>query len=141
MSHSSPAPLRRKVVTSPDAPLGTGPYSPALIVGDLVYVAGQGPLDPKTNEICGNDIQEQTRLTFANVAALLKAAGTSLANAIKVNVYLSDMQNYEEFNAIYGQLFQPPYPVRTTVAAGLYGILIEVDCVATVEREKEAASA
>jgi hypothetical protein len=51
------------------------------------------------------------------------------------------MQNYEEFNAIYGQLFQPPYPVRTTVAAGLYGILIEVDCVAIVERESEPASA
>ena len=141
MSRSSPAPLHKQVVTSPDAPSGTGPYSPALVVGDLVYVAGQGPLDPKTNEIRGDDIQQQTRLTFANIAALLKAAGASFASVIKVNVYLSDMQNYEKFNAVYSELFQPPYPVRTTVAAGLYGILIEVDCVATIEHTRETALA
>lgn len=141
MSRSSLAPLRKQVVTSPDAPSRNGPYSPALVVGDLVYVAGQGPLDPKTNEIRGDDIQQQTRLTFANVAALLKAAGASFTSVIKVNVYLSDMQNYEEFNSVYSELFQPPYPVRTTIAAGLYGILIEVDCVATIERAREAALA
>ena len=102
--------------------------------GDLVLVSGQGPLDPQTHEIRGKDIAEQTILTFANVAALLKAAGSSLEDVVKVNVYLSDMGNYHSFNAVYGDLFKEPYPVRTTVACGLLDILIEVDCLATVSR-------
>jgi 2-iminobutanoate/2-iminopropanoate deaminase len=134
MSNASPRPLRKHVITSPDAPSGTGPYSPALIVGDLVYVAGQGPLDPITHEIRGATIEEQMRLTFKNIAALLNAGGSSLASAVKVNVYLSDMRNYEKFNTIYKELFAPPYPVRTTVACALDGIMIEVDCIAIVER-------
>jgi 2-iminobutanoate/2-iminopropanoate deaminase len=124
----------KRVVTSPDAPSGTGPYSPALVIGDLVLVSGQGPLDAKTHEIRGRDIAEQTRLTFANVAALLKAAGCSLADVVKVNVYLSDMANYDSFNEIYAGLFQEPYPVRTTIACGLLNILIEVDCLAAIPR-------
>jgi 2-iminobutanoate/2-iminopropanoate deaminase len=124
----------KRVVTSHDAPSGTGPYSPALVVGDLVLVSGQGPLDPQTHEIRGKDIAEQTILTFANVAALLKAAGSSLEDVVKVNVYLSDMGNYHSFNAVYGDLFKEPYPVRTTVACGLLDILIEVDCLAMVSR-------
>jgi 2-iminobutanoate/2-iminopropanoate deaminase len=106
----------KRLITSRDAPSGTGPYSPALVVGNFVFVSGQGPLDPRTHEIRGAGIEEQTRLTFANVEALLKAAGSSLLDVVKVNVYLSDMDNYRLFNSIYGGLFEKPYPVRTTVA-------------------------
>jgi len=128
-----PSPKRR-VVTSREAPSGTGPYSPALVVGDLVYVAGQGPLDPKTHAIRGATIEEQTRLTFKNIGALLAAAGSSLGSVVKVNVYLSDMKNYERFNTVYKEIFTAPYPVRTTIACGLYGIMIEVDCTALIKR-------
>jgi reactive intermediate/imine deaminase len=100
MSDASPRSLRKDVIISPDAPSGTGPYSPTLVVGDFVYVAGQGPFDPVTDEIRGATIEEQMRLTFKNIAALLAAAGSSLASVIKVNVYLSDMGNYEMFNTI-----------------------------------------
>jgi 2-iminobutanoate/2-iminopropanoate deaminase len=133
MPNTPPRPLHKRVVTSPDAPSDTGPYSPALVVGDLVYVSGQGPLDPATHQIRGADIEEQVRLTFKNIAALLTAAGSSLESAVKVNVYLSDMGDYDKFNAIYKELFAPPYPVRTTVACALDGILIEADCVAILE--------
>jgi 2-iminobutanoate/2-iminopropanoate deaminase len=121
---------RKRAIVSPDAPSGTGPYSAALAAGNFVFVSGQGPLDPKTHEIMGTGIEEQTKLTFSNVDALLKAAGASLRDVVKVNVYLSDMDDYPSFNAIYGRLFEQPYPVRTTVACGLQGILIEVDCIA-----------
>jgi 2-iminobutanoate/2-iminopropanoate deaminase len=141
MSDASPRPLGKRVVTSPDAPAGTGPYSPALVVGDFVYVAGQGPLDPLTHEIRGATIEEQMRLTFKNMGVLLRAAGSSFESVVKVNVYLSDIGNYEKFNAIYKELFVPPYPVRTTVACILDGIMIEADCVAILEdgRSRQAS--
>ncbi len=132
MAKEQAKPLVKRAITSDNAPSGTGPYSPALVVGDFVYVSGQGPLDPRTHEIRGTNIEEQTRLTFDNIEALLKAAGSSLQSVIKVNVYLSDLDNYEKFNNTYCGLFREPYPVRTTVACGLQGILIEVDCVATM---------
>ena len=124
--------LVKRVVTSPDAPSGTGPYSPALVVGDFVFVSGQGPLDPRTHDVRGATIEEQTRLTFENIEALLKAAGSSLQSVVQVSVYLREIDNYERFNDTYRRLLQAPYPVRTTVACGLQGILVEVDCVATV---------
>jgi 2-iminobutanoate/2-iminopropanoate deaminase len=122
----------RRVITSPDAPSGTGPYSPALVVGDFVFVSGQGPLEPQTLEIRGASIEEQTRLTFKNVEAILKAAGSSLQNVVRVSVYLSDIDNYKRFNDTYCGLVETPFRVRTTVACRLQGILIEVACIATV---------
>jgi 2-iminobutanoate/2-iminopropanoate deaminase len=117
MSDASPRPIRKHVITSPDAPSGTGPYSPALVVGDFVYVAGQGPLDPVTHEIRGSTIEEQMRLTFKNIAALLAAAGSSLASVIKVNVYLSDMANYEMFTqSIRSSLHRPIQFARQSLA-------------------------
>ena len=132
MGKMEPTGLVKRVITSRDAASGTGPYSPALVVGDFVFVSGQGPLHPQTLEIRGASIEEQTRLTFNNIEALLKAAGSSLQNLVRVSVYLSDINNYERFNDTYCGLIKAPFPVRTTVACGLQGILIEVDCIATV---------
>jgi 2-iminobutanoate/2-iminopropanoate deaminase len=125
-----PAPLKKSVISAPDAPAGTGPYSPCLRVGDWVYVSGQGPLDPRTHAVVGQTIEEQTHSTFANISALLRAAGSALPDVVKVNVYLSDIAHYDRFNSVYATLFSEPYPVRTTVGCALVDILIEVDCIA-----------
>ncbi len=123
----------RKQIRSSSAPLPVGVYSPAIAAdGPFVFVSGQGPLDPATGKIQGDDFRSQAELTFKNVGALLEAAGTSWANAVKVNVYLADLKDFPAMNEIYRKFVKEPYPARTTVQAGLLGILIEVDAIATI---------
>jgi len=120
-----------KEAFSPQDGTTGGPYSPALAVGDQVYIAGQGPLSPKTNEIEGDTFEEQVERTFTNVQRALEAAGCSLDDSIKVTVYLSDMANYDRFNELYKTKFAKPYPVRTTVQAILWHhIQVEIDVIA-----------
>ena len=120
----------KQAIVSTAGPSGTGPYPPALVVGDMVYVSGQGPLDPVSHKVTGDTFAEQMRLTFQNVAAHLAAAGSSLEDAVKINVYLADPTFYNEYNALYRDLVPEPWPARTTIACTLFGIMIEVDCTA-----------
>jgi 2-iminobutanoate/2-iminopropanoate deaminase len=109
----------------------TGAYSPALIVGDTVYVSGQGPLDPATKAIVAGDIDVQTKRTLDNVKLALEAAGCSMNDCVKLTVHLSDIANFEAFNAIYKTYFDKPFPARTTVQSVLHGhIRIEIDAIA-----------
>ncbi|MCI0335418.1 MAG: RidA family protein [Planctomycetes bacterium] len=108
-----------------------GPYSPAISVGDQVFVAGQGPISPSTQQIAGDTFEDQLELTFSNVDAVLRAAGCTLDDCVKVNVYLSTMSNFDALNTIYRQKFTAPFPVRTTVQAELWGqIQVEIDVIA-----------
>ena len=127
----------RQMIRSDRAPSGTGPYSPALIAGDYVFVSGQGALDPVTHEVLGETVAEQTRATLDNVKALLEAAGTSLADVVRVNAYLSSIDTFAEYNAVYEAVFRDePRPTRTTVGAALGpGLLVEIDCIAYVPRD------
>ena len=110
-----------------------GPYSPAISVGEHVFIAGQGPISPDTGQIAGNTFEEQVELTFQNVEEALQTAGCSLDDCVKVNVYLEDMALFDRLNAIYKQKFREPFPARTTVAAGLWnGIKVEIDAVAVL---------
>ena len=120
----------KKVITTDKAPAGTGPYSQALLSGELVFVAGQGPLHPVTHEIIGKDIVEQTRNTLNNIKSILEASGSGMDKVLKVNVYLSDIQDYDNFNKTYQEYFKPPFPVRTTIGCNLFDIKIEVDVIA-----------
>ena len=123
----------RQVVLSRQAPAPKGIYSPGIVgSGPFVFVSGQGPLDPKSGGIVTGGFREQAERTFRNVEAILKAAGTSWAHAVKTNVYLSDLGDFPEMNRVYQRFVRKPYPARTTVQAGLLGILIEVDCVAVL---------
>ena len=124
----------KQVVTGPDAPRGRGPYPQALQVGPLVFVSGQGPLDPRENRPTGGSFAEQVRLTFRNVKAILAGAGLSLEHLVKVTVYLSDLSHVEEFNAIYAAEVPEPRPARTLVQAGLRNIDVEVDVIAADPR-------
>lgn len=108
-----------------------GPYSPAIAVGDQVFVAGQGPISPSTQQITGDTFEEQVELTFSNVESVLQSAGCTLDDCVKVNVYLSKMTNFDALNKIYKQKFTAPLPVRTTVQAELWGrIQVEIDVIA-----------
>ena len=115
----------------PDRDTSTGPYSPGIAVGDTVYVAGQGPLDPRTGAIIGSTIEEQVDLTLQNVRRVLESAGCAMDDCVKVNVHLLNIEDFDRFNAVYRTFFTQPYPARTTVQSVLWhGILVEIDAVA-----------
>jgi 2-iminobutanoate/2-iminopropanoate deaminase len=122
----------RNAVTTDKAPRPIGPYSQAIVEGDLLFLAGQGPIDPATGETNLGDIASQTRRTLDNVKAILEAAGSSLDKVIRCNVYLKDIGDFAAMNAVYGQAFTAPYPARTTIQAGALpgGIAVEIECIA-----------
>lgn len=124
-----------RYVESKDAPRGTGPYSPAIVAGSFVFVSGQGPLDPETHEVLGATIEEQTKHTLDNVRALIEEAGTSLDRVVRVTAYLANTDDYEGYNRAYSEYFPRNPPTRTTVGGDLFGILIEVDCIAYIEAQ------
>ena len=115
------------------APRPVGPYSPALAWGDLVFISGQGPLDPATGTSIGGDIARQTRQVFSNLDALLEAAGSSRGQVLKVQVYLARIEDFQAMNAVYQEFFSGlTYPARTTFQAAALpgGIGVEIDAIA-----------
>jgi 2-iminobutanoate/2-iminopropanoate deaminase len=117
---------------APGAPAPRGPYSHAVRAGDFIYVSGQGPIDPKTNELQLGDVASETRATIENIRAILQAAGADLADVVKCGVFLSDIRDFAAMNAVYTEYFGSARPARTTVQATLpaHGSKIEIDCVA-----------
>jgi len=109
------------------APPAAGPYSQAIRTGRLVFLAGQGPFDPATGAI-PEAIEDQVRQTLENLAAVAEAAGTSLANAVRVGVYLRSMDDFAAMNRVYPEFFSEPYPARTTIQSDM-NIPVEVDAV------------
>jgi 2-iminobutanoate/2-iminopropanoate deaminase len=122
----------RRAVSSENAPRPVGPYSQAVASGDHVFLAGQTPIDPATGALVAGDVADQTERCFDNLEAVLVAAGLSLDDVVKVNVYLTSMGDFAAMNAVYARRFSEPYPARTTVAvAGLpLGARIEIELVA-----------
>jgi len=114
------------------SPLAQGPYSPVVRAGDLLFVSGQGPIDPETNEFVLGSIQQQARLTIENIRAILVGCGSSLANVVKCSVFLSDARDFAAMNEVYAEFFAGAKPARTTVAVALVepGMKIDIDCVA-----------
>ena len=115
-----------------DVPPPAGAYSPAVRAGDFVFVSGQVPRDPRTRELRGQTVAEQTRATLENLRGALGAAGATLRDVVSVTVHLASEDDWTEFNDVYKTVFEPPYPSRTVVGAGLRGILVEITAVAYV---------
>jgi 2-iminobutanoate/2-iminopropanoate deaminase len=124
--------VRKQSVTTTEAPAPRGWYSQAVVVGDLVFTSGFGPVEPETRELVGgDDVGEQTRQTLRNVAAALAAAGADLQDTVKVTAHLADVdRDWEAFDAAYREFFTEPLPARTTAGSRLGGILVEIDVVA-----------
>jgi len=123
-------PEMKSLIQTPSAPAGRGPFPQALAVGPFVFVSGQGPLLPDSNQPRRGEFAAQVRQTLANVGAILGAANLGLEHIVKVTVYLSDLANVPAFNDVYEQLIPEPRPARTLVQAGLRGIDVEVDVIA-----------
>jgi len=111
------------------APQAIGPYSQAVKAGNTVYLSGQIPLDPQTGELVTGDIEAQVRQVFENLRAVARASGGDLANTVKLNVYLTDMGNFQTVNKVMAEYFAQPYPARAAVgvAALPRGTTVEVD--------------
>ena len=125
--------MSNKVETN-KAPKAIGPYSQAVVVGNLIFTSGQIPLNPETGVLMGNDIKEQTHRVCQNLKAVLEVCSSSLENTVKTVCYLSDMTNFSEFNEVYAQYFTQK-PARSCVAVKELpkGALVEVDVVAEKE--------
>ena len=122
--------MAKKEVKTDKAPQPVGPYSQGLVVGNRIYVAGQGGVNPDTGKML-EGIEEQTRQVMVNVKSIIEAAGGTMDNVVKSTVHLVNLDDFAAFNKIYSNFFTPPYPVRTTVSSALLGgMLVEVDVVA-----------
>lgn len=125
--------MNRKVISTTSAPAAIGPYSQAVRAGSTVYLSGQIGLDPATMQMV-DGIDAQVERVFANLKAVTAAAGGSLADAVKVNIYLTDLAHFARVNDAMAQAFSPPYPARATVqvAALPRGALVEIDAVLVI---------
>jgi len=118
----------RLPISSPDAPPPGGAYSQGIRVGDLLFLAGQGPFDA-TGARVGETVAEQTLQTLENLDAVARAAGGSLREAVRVGVYLSDLAFFGEMNEVYRSFFHEPYPARTTIQSDFVAFDVEIDAV------------
>ena len=105
----------RAVIHASDAPQAIGPYSQAVKINNVVYMSGQIPLDPATMQLVAGDITEQTVRVFENLAAVARAAGGDLNHCVKVNIYLTDLEDFAAVNAVMARYFTEPYPARACV--------------------------
>jgi 2-iminobutanoate/2-iminopropanoate deaminase len=116
-----------------DAPVASGNYSQAIVAGSLVFVAGNGPYDPKTREVVGETIEEQTGRTMRNIEAILRGAGLDWSHVVNTTVYLEHLlRDWAGFDRVYGTFLMPPYPARATTGAALKNILVEISVVAVL---------
>ncbi len=129
----------RKVIQTPKAPRPRGIYSQAIVADGFVFVAGQAAVNPQTNELELGDIQSETRRTLENIRSILEAAGSSLANVVRVGVFLSDMKDFAAMNEVYQEFFPKDPPARTTIGAQLPRIKIEIDCIARLPKDADRA--
>lgn len=116
-------------------PRPVGPYSPGIAFDRLVFVSGQGAVDPATGQLAGADVATQTEQCLRNLRTILQAGGSDLQYVLRCGVFLIDMRDFEEMNGVYGRVFGDHRPCRTTIqAAGLprEGLRVEIDCIAYV---------
>jgi reactive intermediate/imine deaminase len=123
--------MTRRVIHTPKAPAAIGPYSQAIGANGMVFLSGQVGLDPETGQLVAGGFEAEARRVFANLAAVAEAAGSSLAAAVRVTVYLTDFGQFAVANRIMQEYFREPYPARVTIGVASLprGALIEVDCI------------
>jgi 2-iminobutanoate/2-iminopropanoate deaminase len=110
--------IKKQIITTDDAPQAIGPYSAAVRAGSMVFTAGQLGIDPDTGEFVSGGIESETRQALTNLSAVLKAAGSSLEQVVKTTVFLRDMDEFGQMNAVYGEFFTSDFPARSAVQPG-----------------------
>jgi 2-iminobutanoate/2-iminopropanoate deaminase len=130
----SAPPVRRAILTA-DAPEAIGPYSQAVVAGNLVFVSGQIPLDPATGRLVDGDIEAQTRQVFRNLEAILAAAGAGFSSVVRTTVYLVDLEDFAAMNRVYATFVSAPAPARATVQVSRLPreARIEIDLIAALQ--------
>lgn len=129
--------MSRSSISTDKAPAAIGTYSQAVRAGDTIYLSGQIPLDPASGELIKGGINEQVHRVFENLRAVADAAGASLNDVVKLNVYLRDMQNFSIINQIMVEYFDPPFPARAAVGVAELpkGAAVEMDAVICLTRD------
>jgi reactive intermediate/imine deaminase len=124
-----------RIIRTDHAPAAIGTYSQAVAAGSTVYVSGQIPLDPATGTLVTGSIEAEIRRAFDNLLAIAQAAGGTLDDAVKVTLYLTDLNHFPQVNQIMAEYFQEPYPARATVGVASLprGARIEMDCILSLE--------
>jgi 2-iminobutanoate/2-iminopropanoate deaminase len=124
--------MNRQAIATTAAPAAVGPYSQAIVAGDLVFCAGQGAIDPATQDLLLGTIEDETERTLRNLGAVLDAAGVGFADVVKTTVFLTDLAEFAAMNAVYATFFPDPPPARTTVqvAALPKGFRVEIEAIA-----------
>lgn len=123
----------RKVIEASKGPQPGGPFSQGVVAGNLIFLMGQGSIDPETGKLVDRDITGQIEQTLINTKNILEAAGSNLDKVVKVNVYLQDLNDWQKLNDTYKKFFTPPYPARTCVGCNLLpGLKVEMDIIAEI---------
>jgi 2-iminobutanoate/2-iminopropanoate deaminase len=119
-------------LTPPGSPVPRGPYSPAVRAGDFIFVSGQGPIDPATDQFSYGDIRHETRVTLTNIQRILEGCGASMADVVKCSVFLVDGRDFAAMNEVYNEFFGAHKPARTTVEVKFANpeMKVEIDCIA-----------
>jgi len=122
----------KQIIPTTKAPAPVGPYSPVVAFDNLIFVSGQGPLDPKSQTLVTGTIKDEARQTLENIKNILEDVGSSLQHVLKVTAYLSDMDNFGEFNEVYREFFRSDPPARTCIQAGRlpFDIKVEIEVIA-----------
>ena len=126
--------MEKNVISTSKAPSAIGPYSQAIRVGNFVFASGQIPIDPKTGLFVEGGIKEQTRQSLTNVKSILEEAGLTMSNVVKTTVFMADMNDFADMNAVYSEFFTEPYPARSAVAVKTLpkGALVEIEVIAAI---------
>ena len=124
----------RTAISTKDAPQAIGPYSQGIRAGSLLFVSGQGHLDPATGALIEGDVATQTRRVMENIGAILTAGGASFDHVVRTTVYLADMNDFAAMNAVYAEFFSSPAPARTTIQAARLpkDMRVEIDVIAAL---------
>ena len=122
------------IISTSSAPAALGPYSQAIVANGMIYCSGQIPIDPATNTIHAETIEDQTRQAITNLSNVLKAAGSSLANVVKTTVFISDMNDFAALNGVYAELFGDTKPARSCVQVARLpkDVKVEIEAIATL---------
>ncbi len=125
----------KKIVNTSQAPAPVGPYNQAVVVGNLVFTAGQIAIDPATGQFEENDIRKQTRRVLENLKAVLEAAGSDLQHVVKTTVFLKNMDDFAAMNEVYAEYFTENAPARSAVEVARLpkDVLVEIECIAEIE--------